>query len=89
MIKHRLIEDLKKSIKDLGFPSTDIVCTISKNPAFGDYSTNLALQLAKLNLPKGKQYAPEIAKQIGNAVPPGLAARVADVVYMLLTMNDR
>ena len=31
----------------------------------------------------------EIARQIGNAVPPGLAARVADVVYMLLTMYDR
>ncbi|MEN6476301.1 MAG: DNA cytosine methyltransferase [Syntrophaceae bacterium] len=31
----------------------------------------------------------EIARQIGNAVPPRLAARVADVVYMLLTMNDR
>lgn len=29
----------------------------------------------------------EIAKQIGNAVPPVLAARIADVVYMLLTMN--
>lgn len=29
----------------------------------------------------------EIAKQIGNAVPPLLAARVADVVYMLLSMN--
>jgi DNA (cytosine-5)-methyltransferase 1 len=31
----------------------------------------------------------EIARQIGNAVPPLLAARVADVVYLLLTMNDR
>lgn len=31
----------------------------------------------------------EIAKQIGNAVPPLLAARVADVVYMLLTLKDR
>lgn len=29
----------------------------------------------------------EIAKQIGNAVPPGLAARVADVVYLLLAMR--
>ena len=28
----------------------------------------------------------EIARQIGNAVPPVLAARVADVVYMLLKM---
>jgi DNA (cytosine-5)-methyltransferase 1 len=31
----------------------------------------------------------EIAKQIGNAVPPAMAARVADVVYMLLVMADR
>jgi DNA (cytosine-5)-methyltransferase 1 len=31
----------------------------------------------------------EIARQIGNAVPPGLAARVADVVYLLLTLNNR
>lgn len=30
----------------------------------------------------------EIAKQIGNAVPPLLAARIADVVYMLLMMKD-
>jgi DNA (cytosine-5)-methyltransferase 1 len=30
----------------------------------------------------------EIARQIGNAVPPLLAARVADVVYLLLTIND-
>lgn len=31
----------------------------------------------------------EVARQIGNAVPPCLAARVADVAYMLLTMKDR
>jgi DNA (cytosine-5)-methyltransferase 1 len=30
-----------------------------------------------------------IARQIGNAVPPLLAARVADVVYMLLTLNGQ
>ncbi|MEA3364022.1 MAG: DNA cytosine methyltransferase, partial [Candidatus Hydrogenedentes bacterium] len=30
----------------------------------------------------------EIARQIGNAVPPRLAARLADVVYLLLTMRD-
>lgn len=30
----------------------------------------------------------EIARQIGNAVPPALAARVADVVYLLFTMGD-
>lgn len=31
----------------------------------------------------------EIAKQIGNAVPPLLAARLADVVYMLLEIKGR
>ena len=31
----------------------------------------------------------EIARQIGNAVPPLLAARVADVVYLLLTLSER
>jgi len=31
----------------------------------------------------------EIAKQIGNAVPPVLAARIADVVYMLLTISNK
>lgn len=31
----------------------------------------------------------EIARQIGNAVPPLLAARLADVVYMLLTLNGQ
>ena len=30
----------------------------------------------------------EIAKQIGNAVPPMLAARIADVVFLLLTMGE-
>ncbi len=30
----------------------------------------------------------EIAKQIGNAIPPLLAARIADVVYTLLTFKD-
>lgn len=30
----------------------------------------------------------EIAKQIGNAVPPLLAARIADIVYVLLTQED-
>ncbi len=30
----------------------------------------------------------EIAKQIGNAVPPLLAARVADIIYLMLQMNE-
>lgn len=64
MIKQQILEDLKKTLKDLGYPTTDIVCTISKNPSFGDYSTNIALQLAKLEVQKSKQSSLEIANEI-------------------------
>lgn len=64
MIKQQLLEDLKKVVKDLGLPDSDIVVSISKNPAFGDYSTNMALQLAKLEGLKGKQSPIEIANEI-------------------------
>lgn len=64
MLKKKILDDLKSVIKDLGFPSTDIVLSIPKNPAFGNYTTNLALQLAKLEKDKGKQSAVEIANEI-------------------------
>ncbi len=64
MIKQRILEDLKVAVKELNLPVTDIVCTISKNPQFGDYSTNLALQLAKLKEDNGKQSPIEIANKI-------------------------
>ncbi|MDP3758706.1 MAG: arginine--tRNA ligase, partial [Candidatus Daviesbacteria bacterium] len=63
MFKQQILEDLKKTVEDLGFPTTDIVCTIPQNPAFGDYSTNIALQLAKLKENKGKQPASPSAKR--------------------------
>lgn len=64
MIKQQILEDLKKAVKDLDFPLTGIVLSISKNPQFGDYSTNLALQLAKLVGANGKQSPDEIANKI-------------------------
>lgn len=64
MLKKKIEDDLKKAIKDLGFTSTDIILSIPKNSAFGDYSTNLALQLAKLNSSSGKQSPTEIANKI-------------------------
>lgn len=64
MIKQKIIQDLEKTLKKLNFPSTDIVCTIPKNPSFGDYSTNLALQIAKLNIDSNKQSPDKIAKKI-------------------------
>ncbi len=64
MLKQQILKDLKETVKDLGFPVTDIVCAIPKNPSFGDYTTNLALQLAKLKPLSGKQTPQEIANAI-------------------------
>lgn len=64
MIKKQILADLKKAVEDLGLPVTDIVCNIPKNPAFGDYSTNLALQLAKQLPADSHQLPEEIANKI-------------------------
>ncbi|MBI2597084.1 arginine--tRNA ligase [Candidatus Daviesbacteria bacterium] len=64
MLKKRIEEDLKKAVEDLGYSVTDIVLTSSKNPLFGDYSTNIALQLAKQRSSNDKQSPQEIAKKI-------------------------
>ncbi|MBI2020453.1 arginine--tRNA ligase [Candidatus Daviesbacteria bacterium] len=64
MVKNLILADLKKAIESLRYPKTDIVCNSSKNPQFGDYSTNLALQLAKLKLPSGKQSPKDFANKI-------------------------
>ncbi|MBI2039894.1 arginine--tRNA ligase [Candidatus Microgenomates bacterium] len=64
MIKQQILENLKKVIKDLNFPPTDIVLSIPQNPTFGDYSTNLALQLAKLNSRNRRHSSLDIANEI-------------------------
>lgn len=64
MLKQQILEDLKKTVRDLGYQTTDIVCNSPKNPQFGDYSTNMALQLAKLESAEDKRSAQEIANEI-------------------------
>lgn len=71
MLKQKILEDLKEAIESLNYPTTDpatggadIVLSIPKNPEFGDYTTNIALQLAKLESSKDKHTAVEIAKKI-------------------------
>lgn len=64
MVKQKILEDLKQAVEPLGFGITDTFLSISKNPAFGDYSTNLALQLAKMEPVGVKQTPQEIANQI-------------------------
>lgn len=64
MYKQVLEKDLKQAVKDLGLGLTDILVSISENPHFGDYSTNIALQLAKQDGEKTKQSPREIANLI-------------------------
>ena len=64
MFKQQILEDLEKAVKDLGFESSDIVCSIPKNSEFGDYTSNIALQLAKQESSSSKQNPVLIAKQI-------------------------
>ena len=64
MFKQRILEYLKKIVKELGYESSDIVCSIPKNSEFGDYTSNIPLQLAKQKGEDGKQNPLEIAKQI-------------------------
>lgn len=70
MVKDQILENLKKAVKDLGYQVSDIVCNISKNPQFGDYSTNIALQLSKLKSKDSKQTPREIANRIVTRVNP-------------------
>ena len=51
-------------MEDLGYQGVDTVLSIPKNPEFGDYTTNLALQLAKSKSENGKQSPEKIAKEI-------------------------
>jgi len=64
MVKQQLLKDLKKVIGESGFPTDDIVCSIPQNPTFGDYSTNIALQLTKQPSAISHQSSEEIANKI-------------------------
>ncbi len=74
MFKSRILEDLKKVVGELGYDAPDIVCSIPKNTDFGDYTTNLALQLAKSKSGNGKHSPESIAKEI--------SAKIKDLDYL-------
>ncbi len=84
MLKQQVLEDLKEVVKDLGFPTTDIVISIPKNSTFGDYTTNLALQLAKLEGAKGKQPASQSAKRGESPVEIAkqIVSHLGDISYL-------
>ncbi len=64
MILEQINKDLQKAVSKLRFKSSDIVVSISQDSRFGDYSTNIALQLAKQKGENSYQSALEIANEI-------------------------
>lgn len=65
MFHDAIYTDLKKAVVDLGFVwPTDTVLSISENVLFGDYSSNIALQLSKQKHQKNYQNPREIANAI-------------------------
>ena len=65
MFHDRISTDLQKAVVDLGFVyPTDTVISISENVLFGDYSSNIALQLSKQKHQKNYQNPREIANAL-------------------------
>ncbi|MDO8498947.1 MAG: arginine--tRNA ligase [bacterium] len=77
MVKQQLEQDLKKAVESLGFKSSDIVCSIPQNETFGDYTSNIALQLSKQKSGEGKQNPLEIANKI--------LSKLGDLIYLSKT----
>ena len=67
MIKDKIIENLKKAIKE----KILIDVSIPENEKFGHYSTNVALRLAKEKKANPINIAQEIFGSINNAAPKG------------------
>ncbi len=64
MLKQQLKKDLEKTISSLGYDHVDIVLSIPENSSFGDYSSNVALQLANQNSKNSQQSSQLIANEI-------------------------
>ena len=66
MIKNILLEKLKSSLDQLGFDSNLLQISHPANESFGDYSTNIALQMAKIE----KKSPMVLAKLIADKISP-------------------
>lgn len=64
MYKQDLERDLKRVIRELGFSVPELILYVPENPNFGEYSSNIPLQLAKQNSANSKQSSLDIASDI-------------------------
>jgi len=65
MVKKKIEAALKQAVAQMGYHVDDIVCDISQNPSFGDYTSNIPLQLSKSKTVENKQSPLMIAKELG------------------------
>jgi arginyl-tRNA synthetase len=68
MVKQKIKQFLRQSVLEMGFNGDDVVLSIPQNPEFGDYSSNIALQIAKSKSIKIKQSPVEIAKELAVSI---------------------
>ena len=83
MYKSKIEQELRKAVTELGFvPPSDIVLSISEKQQFGDYSSNIALQLSKQKHQNSYQSPQEIA----NAIKPqtSSASSIAEAIVEAL-----
>lgn len=77
MLKTVLEKDLKEAIAKLGFKKVDIDLYIPENSHFGDYTSNIALRLPKLDSTKSNHSPQDTANQIMEKLGhPGYLERV-------------
>lgn len=76
MYKTQIESELKKVVTELGYNPADIVVSISENVLFGDYTTNIALQLSKLKGEQSKQLNKESDNTQGN--PRAIAEEIVE-----------
>lgn len=74
MVTAQLKQDIKQALSSFGIEYDDIVLSISVNPKFGDYSSNVSLQLSKLGLLRNYQNLAKFAKL--------LAQKLEDLDYL-------
>ncbi len=69
MYKSKIEHELRKAVKEIGFiPPSDALLSISEKQQFGDYSSNIALQLSKQKHQNSYQSPMEIANGIIEAL---------------------
>ena len=66
MLKDQIHTILTSALKDLHLPSDNLIISPPNNESFGDYATNIALQLAKSE----KKNPMELAQLILDAIKP-------------------